>query len=261
MFVLGIDLAAQPASTGAVVLRCESAGGSAERSSTSWSVEAHGPADDELLVQLGAEATAIGVDCPLGWPSAFVDAVGAHHRHDPWPAEADRRPLTHRLTDHELRARRQGNPMSVSADLLGHVAMRCAWLQREWSAQRGEPALRDGSTWLMEVYPAASLRAWGLPSRGYKVRRGADAEPLARRHQILDALVVALGDRLELGEVRERCLDSDHLLDALIAALTVLVVRAGGTTWPLPEQRSIAQAEGWIHVPDGVLDVGAFDVR
>jgi predicted nuclease with RNAse H fold len=266
MFVLGIDLAAQPSSTGAVVLQCEPGGssvrGSADRAAERWSAEAHGPADDELLLELGASATAIGVDCPLGWPAAFVDAVSAHHRHDPWPADANRRPLTHRLTDHELRARGQGNPMSVSADLLGHVAMRCAWLQREWSARRGgEPAWRDGSTWLMEVYPAASLRAWGLPSRGYKVRRGADAEPLALRHQILDAVVAALGDRLELGEVRERCLDSDHLLDALIAALTVLVVRAGGTTWPLPEQRSIAQAEGWIHVPVGALDVGAFDVR
>lgn len=253
--MLGIDLAAQPASTGAVVLRRDA------KASARWSVEAFSPADDELLLELGAGADAIGIDCPLGWPDAFVDAVGAHHRREPWPADADRRPLTHRLTDHELRARGQGNPMSVSADLLGHVAMRGAWLQREWCSRRSAASVpRDGSAWLVEVYPAASLRAWGLPSRGYKVRRGADEVPAAARRQILDGLIAAAGGRLDVSSIEERCLTSDHVLDALVAAVSVLVVRAGGTTRPTETQRAVAEREGWIHVPDGPLDASVLDV-
>lgn len=254
MRVLGVDLAAQAVSTGAVLL---------ERADNwVWAATVIEEADDDSLVEAGSHADAIGLDCPLGWPTAFVEAVSAHHRLDDWPGSSDRRPLTHRLTDHELRRRKEGTPMSVSADLLGHVAMRGALLQHEWSAARLEPGVRDGSTWLMEVYPAASLKAWGLPSRGYKFRRGDRAgQSLEVRREIVDGLSSAVGPHLALGEAADRCLSSDHVLDGLICALTVLVVRAGGTTRPTEEQRPTARTEGWIHVPMGPLDASTLALR
>lgn len=68
--ILGIDLAAQPASMGVVIL---------ETAATRWHVvEPDGPADDDRLVELARGCDVIGLDAPLGWPIGFVEAVLAH---------------------------------------------------------------------------------------------------------------------------------------------------------------------------------------
>src|SRR5579859_4997918 len=41
---------------------------------------------DELLASLAAGERA-GIDCPFGWPTAFVAAVSAHAGHEPWPGD------------------------------------------------------------------------------------------------------------------------------------------------------------------------------
>ena len=65
MLVLGIDLAAQPASTGVVVLERDPRG--------RWVAEVpEGEPDDDALVRWGAGADKVGVDVPLGWPAPFV---------------------------------------------------------------------------------------------------------------------------------------------------------------------------------------------
>ena len=161
MRILGIDLAAQPRNTGVVVLDPGESG--------RWRADLPPEvATDEHLVELGGHVDLIGVDAPLGWPIAFVQAVRAHEDREPWPGTKDRRSLTHRHTDNVVRDHGRGQPMSASADLLGHVAMRCALLQRDWAERWGGAAPRDGSGRLVEVYPAAALRAWHLPERGYK---------------------------------------------------------------------------------------------
>ena len=111
MRVLGIDLAAQPASTGAVLLAADRDG--------RWraTVAAVEPDDDEL-VALGTSADMVGVDAPLGWPEPFVAAVTAHAAHREWPGTDDRRPLTHRRTDDVVVAQGWARPMSASADRL-----------------------------------------------------------------------------------------------------------------------------------------------
>src|SRR5712691_13071857 len=68
-------------------------------------------------------------------------------------------------------------PLSVSADRIGHVAMRCACLLALF-AQQGHDVDRGGSGKIVEVYPAASLKAWGLPYRGYK--RPEDTQALGK---------------------------------------------------------------------------------
>ena len=36
------------------------------------------PADDDVILGAIAQAGKTGIDCPLGWPGAFVDFVAAH---------------------------------------------------------------------------------------------------------------------------------------------------------------------------------------
>lgn len=243
MRVLGIDLAAQPASTGVVVLE-PSAG---RRWLATAVVE---EATDEVLVALGADAALVGVDAPLGWPEPFVEAVAAHRDLRPWPGTQDRRPLTHRCTDDVVVAQGWGRPMSASADRLGSVAMRGALLQREWARCWGSPAPRDGTGRLAEVYPAAALRVWGIPSAGYKASGARAAVAPEVRRGIVGTLHTACAHWLDLDAIADLAVESDHLLDALLAALVAVAVAQGATCAPRNEhERRLAAIEGWIHVP------------
>ncbi|CAB4955168.1 unannotated protein [freshwater metagenome] len=244
--VLGIDLAAQAASTGVVVL--ERAEGN------QWmAAEIEGRADDEGLVRAVRGCAVVGVDSPLGWPVAFVKAVQAHTDHMPWTGTGNRSTLTHRDTDRAIREHGIRAPLSVSADNLGSVAMRCALLQRRWAEEVwAGSAPRDGSGTLVETYPAAALAAWGIECVGYK--RGSRKDSATEvRERITNTIHEATRDWLDLDGIRKRCVMSDHVLDALICALVAIAAKSSATHPPSGEQRSVALIEGWIHVPSQSL--------
>ena len=195
---LGVDLASQPAGTGVVVLDVRATGFA--------KVVLAGDADDDELVRLAAGVEVVGVDCPLGWPRPFVAAVVAHDGLAQWPGGVDRSVLTHRTTDLFFKGSKAANPLSVSADKLGSTAMRCALLQHRWAREVwGHRAPRDGSGELVEVYPAAALRAWAIPTDGYKGRSGAKT-PAGRvaRGLIVEHLKEETGAWLDLSEVERR---------------------------------------------------------
>jgi predicted nuclease with RNAse H fold len=244
--LLGIDLAASPASTG--VVSVSAAGDGRYRADA-----IDGGVDDDRLVEFARDADRIGVDAPLGWPDAFVEAVSAHHGFEPWTGGLDRSPLTHRETDRFTKQFTGRLPLSVSADLLGHVGMRCALLQRRWAIElwAGEPAPRDGSGRLSETYPAAAFAAWGIECRGYKARRR-EREAIDTRSRIVGELERDVR-WLDLDDVRDRCVASDHVLDALMCALIAHAVAVGQTHRPAPDQVDVARREGWIHVPSEPL--------
>ncbi|MFN8051032.1 MAG: DUF429 domain-containing protein [Acidimicrobiales bacterium] len=247
MRILGIDLAAQPRNTGVVCLEPIAPG--------RWRAEVPPDAPtDEHLVELGADADVIGVDAPLGWPIVFVQAVVAHEDRKPWPGTEDRRALTHRHTDDVVRDRGWGRPMSASADKLGSVAMRCALLQRDWAATWGTAAPRDGSGRLVEVYPAAALRAWNLHAGPYK---GNAPDAGRARAKIFDGLAAGTSHWLDIAPIRSDCINSDHTLDALVSAINAVAAFVGLTHGPQSiEDRHCAVLEGWIHVPiAGLADI------
>ena len=246
MRALGVDLAAEAKFTGAVAVE--------PVDNQRWrAVELDGTANDDRLVHAAQWADVIGVDSPLGWPAAFVAAVNAQNALQPWPGPTDRSALTHRDTDRVVRSLGVGTPLSVSADKLGSVAMRCALLQRRWAKEVWtRPALRDGSGPLVETYPAAALKAWHIDTKGYKNRRDQD-EAQRVRVKVFDAIDDAVGVWLDLDLVRARCVTSDHVLDALVCALVVIAAKAGATHLPSEDQRQAALIEGWIHVPTTTL--------
>ncbi len=209
-------------------------------------VEPPGPADDDRLVELARDCDVIGLDAPLGWPIGFVDAVLAHRNGLPWPAE-HHSALTYRTTDRTL----PRLPLSVAADKLAVVAMRAALLQSRWAAEVwAAPAPRDGSGRLVETYPAAALAAWGIGTRGYKDRR--TTAGTTARTAIIEGLN-ALLPWIDLDAVHERCIASDHVLDAVVCALVAHAAHHGHTRRPDDTEHPIALVEGWIHVPDGPL--------
>jgi hypothetical protein len=100
----------------------------------------------------------------------------------------------------------------------------------------------------MEVYPAAALKGWGLPHRGYKGRSN-----MAALGNLVDALRGALPG-LDWGGVDTAARTSDHVLDAVVCALIARAARLGCTTGPAPEVAAQARTEGWIHLPTCSLE-------
>jgi predicted nuclease with RNAse H fold len=235
--VLGIDLAAQPERTGVVVLEVV-----ADRPAL---LPVRDRASDDALVELAATVDFVGVDAPLGWPVNFVAAISAHERLEPWLGKVDRSELCFRRTDEHVRERTGRWPLSVSADKLGIVAMRCALLQERFAAEAwgGQRQPRNGSGRLVETYPAGALHVWGLPRDGYK---GGEERARAVRTVIVDGLQ-ALAD---LGELREAAIVSDDTLDAVVSALAAWMAASGRTIAPEGEETArLAAVEGWIHLP------------
>lgn len=132
------------------------------------------------------------------------------------------------------------------------MALRCAkLLAHHWGAS-GEPPDRTGSGRIVEVYPAAALRQWGLSSKdaaedpgSYK---GAGPLPRARRQRLMTQLAEHSADWLELTEkTLAVCTESDDCVDALMCALIARAVEIGRVL-PITDQARAAD-EGWIALP------------
>ena len=156
-----------------------------------------------------------------------------------------------RVTDEHVRRFTGLVPLSVSADRIGHAALRWAAIAATLAAE-GRDDSRDGAGLLVEVYPAAALRVWNLPFRGYKGTTNRAAR---------DVLVDGLLERapwLDLHDEQLLCRESDDALDAVLCALIARAVACGAAAGPPDQHRERAADEGWIHVPRVSLsDLGA----
>jgi hypothetical protein len=234
VLTLGIDLASQAAKTAACRIEW-----SEHRAFVQDPVLGLG--DVELLRRM-PDAAKVGIDCPFGWPDAFAAAVSAHRSFEPWP-DADLVDLRYRYTDRVVTeiARR---PLSVSSDLIGVTAMRCARLLFELD-RKGHPVDRSGTGRVAEVYPAAALVVWGFEPTGYKRVGG-----LHKRKSLIEALTEATRDWLEISnQAVGMCEKSDDCLDALVAALVARAAAVGLTLLPPRDRLEQVQREGWIHLP------------
>lgn len=237
---LGLDLAAQDRRTGLAVL-CEQDQGALILD------EARTGVDDGLIAEQVRRAEKVGVDVPLGWPRRFVELLAAHAQGvlEPPASTGDewRRSMAMRETDRDVHARTGVMPLSVSTDRIAHPALRWAGIEARLRDE-GVPAARDGSGRICEVYPAATLRLWGLPHRGYK---GVDAR--AARRGIVDALGRRF-PRLRWNGHDTACVEADDALDAVIAALMAREVSRGRAAPAPAPLRESALSEGWIWLPE-----------
>jgi predicted nuclease with RNAse H fold len=242
---LGVDLAAATRKTAAAVI--DWTGGGARLVHLSLDVT------DEEIVDLFGSTDMTGIDCPVGWPAAFLPFLAGHLNFEAHPVlDHDgiegRRLLAYRDTDRFVTGKTGLIPLSVSADRLAHPAMRCAVIQAKIARVHG-PQARDGAGRLAEVYPAASLKLWGIHARGYKGRGAPESERLGL---ILDNLEAA-APWLDLAGHRADLAASDDMFDAVIASLTARAVSLGQTLRPAGDHAAAALSEGWIHVPSHQL--------
>lgn len=240
--IVGIDLSSQPAQTGVAWLREDLVEGVLVIEDV-----VVGAADVDVVAAV-ENATSCGVDAPFGWPAPFADFVAAHRTDSVDSGSAVgphwRRPLTLRSTDVQVRERTGLTPLSVTTDRIAYPALRWAGLAAQLS-NGGTNVARDGSGSVCEVYPAAALRIWDLPHRGYKraANRGA-------REELIHHLTILM-PWLEWNTYRDACAEDDDALDAVLCAVIAREVGAGRYQPPSKEQAPLAAEEGWICLPVG----------
>jgi predicted nuclease with RNAse H fold len=248
---VGIDLSSDPARTAACAIGWRD--GRARLDALDTGLD--DGALHERIAAVDAAGGVTGIDAPFAWPVPFREALDAHARDGSFPAAYRDPRLQFRATDLFVAgiARR---PLSVSTNLIGVTAMRCARLLHEVGLRRGAPVDPGGADRIAEVYPAAALVAWGgraagLAPQGYKAGPEAGAE----RARIVAALAARPWLDLPAG-ARAACARSDHALDAVLAALAARATQRALTHAPQSdEHRALAAVEGWIHVPlPGSLD-------
>jgi predicted nuclease with RNAse H fold len=238
MQTVGIDLATEPPRTAVCTVSWDGSTAVADFLTDK-------PATDEALVAACRTADKVGIDCPFGWPEPFVAALVGHRDQEPWPGRGVdfRRSLAYRETDRHVQLQTGAWPLSVSANLIGLTAMRCAALLDDLA-----PVDRAGTGRVAEVYPAAALRVWELWRPSYKQVAG---------RVVLGTMLDGLQSQLPLQfapGAEEVCRRSHDAFDALIAALVARAAACGLTTPPqTAEQRRLAGIEGWIHLPTGRL--------
>ena len=186
----------------------------------------------------------IAIDAPLGWPDGMRMGL-------PWHT-AGRRIRTcdkwffRRKTDRRISEDPGKDPLEVGANLIARTAYWALQFLGDLRRKTGRdiPLAWDRESVLpisvIEVYPAATLKAHSLRYEGYK---GADAKEARTRivNQLVPQLVEI--DKQEDSLVK-RLVKNDDMLDAAVCVLAALDFLRGAAR--PPEDRDEAKREGWI---------------
>ena len=234
--VVGIDCAVDPRNVGLALGRWTGTGLSIlELASGRDGV------DDTILRWLGGRPAVLAFDAPLGWPTALGTELSAHCAGKPVAAPPNE--FFRRDTDRFVKELIGKQPLDVGADRIArtaHAALSLLAAVREGSGQ-SLPLLWDaesaGSGGALEVYPAATLTAHGLPSSGYKK---------ASDRAVREEIVAGLGTRCDLAVASEPMLENADVLDAAVCLLAAADFLSGSSHSPPDPAR--AKKEGWIWV-------------
>ncbi len=237
MLIAGLDLAAEPKGTALAVLDWE-----ANRVSL---VSLKLNVADQEIIDVTANAQKLGIDCALGWPTDFVDFLKLYSADSiaglGFTGDIDwRRKLAHRETDREVHRVTGKWPLSVSTDRLGMTALRCAGLLSKLQ-QSGVQVDRSGSGKVVEIYPAASMRIWGLQIAGYRNSESIRTELIWQLKQS--------ASWLDLNGFETLMVESCDCFDAVIAALAAGSAAMGKSSVAPESKMEQARIEGWVALP------------
>ena len=184
-----------------------------------------------------AERALLCIDAPLGWPAAMGAELAQHEAGGEIGTEANQ--LFRRETDRVIKARLGKTPLDVGADRIArtaHAALAIlARIRRQVPIQMAWRPEEAAAVRCIEVYPAATLIARGIATKGYKT-----AEASGLRYDILRQLPLSVsGDG-----VLERCGRSDDVLDAAVCVVAGQDFLNGNAEGPADD--GLARKKGWI---------------
>lgn len=245
MHLAGLDCATQPRKTGLALASL--AGGRL----TVYEARVAASREDtarRLAAWLGGSPAAVlALDAPLGWPAPMAEALSDHAAGRPLAPSPDA--MFHRRTDRAVWEATGKKPLEVGAGWLArtaHAALASLGdVRQRLAVEMGWTPGAVSGRQALEVYPAATLLSRGLSTAGYKRDDATD-----RRAEIVDALTAPDADpRLVLDiSVREACIETDHVLDAVLCCLAAADYARGDVL--TPETAGVApetvRREGWI---------------
>jgi hypothetical protein len=189
----------------------------------------------------GSAPTLLALDAPLGWPEDLGPALAGHTAGSVLDIPANK--LFRRTTDRVIRENIGRQPLDVGADRIARTAHAALSLLEQIRIRMGLPVplswrpgdIREASA--IEVYPAASLKVYGVQASGYKSAADRDV----RRE-----MVAQLSQHVEFQVEKEILLSNADALDAAICTLAGSDYLSGLTLQPPDGARP--QREGWIWV-------------
>lgn len=191
----------------------------------------------------------LALDAPLGWPARLGQILTIHQAGQPIVEKAD--DIFYRETDRVVRDKIPKRPLYVSADKIAHTALEALRLLKDLSDKTtGEviPLAPDSEvlkcTSAIEVYPAATLKAYALPDTGYKGKG-----KRKKREEILKKLKEQ--DILRVNpDLLKKLQDNDNALDAAICVLSGADFLSGEVIKPkdMRIDPGLVKREGWIWV-------------
>jgi hypothetical protein len=230
--IIGIDCATQPEKTGLALALWDS--GRVVLREIACGSRHDLPAAIVTRWLSGAERALLALDAPLGWPLALGRELAQHEAGQ--PLDADPAELFRRHTDRVIEQLLGKRPLEVGADRIARTAHAALRLLAAVAEEIGRPIpLVWGpgefeSVGVIEVYPAATRLARGVPNRPGSLA-GLESEFAT-----------------DLGFLEAASLD---VRDAVVCTLAGADFLAG---WALaPDDLALARREGWIWVrrPEG----------
>jgi predicted nuclease with RNAse H fold len=235
--VIGIDAAVAVKNRAATVGRF----GQARQVCGVIAATAHG-IGEHIRESTSRSRVLLAIDAPLGWPDAMRLEISSHRAGGALDAEPDR--FFRRECDRWVKRVIGQQPLDVGADRIARTAHAALSLLNE---VRRITRLEIPLVWskdfegvgCIEVYPAATLKAYGAVCRGYKRSEAAKRvrEDLVRRFASSMADVV-----------QRQALASDHVFDAAICTVAGFDFLAD--TCLKTRDEALAGREGWIWVRD-----------
>ncbi|MCY3964887.1 MAG: DUF429 domain-containing protein [Acidobacteria bacterium] len=245
--IIGVDFATKDAKRGLVLATRE---GGHLRLERTWNRRG---AFLDILTQWVAEAkeaTLIAVDAPLGWPAPLGEALESHQAGQTIATSADG--MFRRRTDDFVQHTTGKRPLEVGANLIARTAHAALDLLSKLGEALGTsvplawtPTGVEGPA-AIEVYPAATLRAYGIRDAGYKKvdqqRERREIVKALRRHSM----------RIPDSGASELHRNADTL-DAAVCVLAAEDFIAGRAA--RPEDQDLARREGWIWVRRSTVSI------
>ena len=186
----------------------------------------------------------LAMDAPLGWPIELSRSLPGHRAGQPIEIEPDE--LFMRATDRFIKDRVGKKPLSVGADRIARTSHAALVLLAQ---MQGKLSMPIPLAWLpakpltqiqvIEVYPAATLKAYRIPTNGYKSQKREVAEN--GRSTVAEALKSRMKSCAEAVLAMKKDADALDAVVCLLAASDFLAGRAVP-----PTDRELAETEGWI---------------
>lgn len=229
--LLGVDCSTDPAKTGIALGHLQGEGVRIDRTArgASWC----SPASIILEWLQARDDVLLALDSPLGWPAKLGPSLAAHQAGA--PLDLDANTLFRRTADAEIKRRLGKQSLDVGADRIARTAVAALGLLEALRRETGRAipmawGAGEKRDWrVIEVYPAATRRAYGVVDKG----------------GVLDGF----GAALDCAAVDENACSVDEA-DACVCVLAAADFLLG-RAMP-PSDLELARVEGWIWAPDPI---------